>query len=481
MTDPRGTSAQQPAKPILGGLRSLIGHVSLKVRARKERRDLHPIALDESDVAVLEMLTRGAYVDANNATLRIVPVIGSNAGATAPHLFDATKLAEFVRLKFVKVNGAGFHVITDRGRAAARVAKDPRSALRAGGGDVAEFVRRELELRLAAHEKWLARGMGGKQLIARYVDFSGISLAGRNLSQIALEGCILHGADLKGATLRGSKLHGCDLSLADLRKADARACDLRGCDLSQARLDGADFSDVNLGPAKPETIEGLRLAHARHEKTFSEQVSQPSGRDGDQSGILAARLDGARLVGTVLRGAILDRTSARNADFSGADLRDARLEHADCAYADFAGAKVAGVRWQGAMMGLACAPSGGMPPGTAARRLPKPDPVWLKDALTAHLSFLDRGQGVRASFAGLDLSEADFADARLNGADFRDANLESANFARSSLVCADLRGANLSRANLSAADLRGVQLAGAETRGVNLKDARSPFALESGS
>jgi Pentapeptide repeats (8 copies) len=90
------------------------------------------------------------------------------------------------------------------------------------------MTKKELNLILDKHKKWLNNEEGGERA--------------------NLRGANLRGADLEKANLREADLRLADLRLADLRganleKADLRLADLRGADLYWTNLQRADLED----------------------------------------------------------------------------------------------------------------------------------------------------------------------------------------------------------------------------------------------
>ena len=95
----------------------------------------------------------------------------------------------------------------------------------------------EIELVIAAHERFVAGRPGGKRASLRFVDFSGVDLCGRNLSD----------ADLSASIFDHAKLAGTNLTRANLFGSDLREADLAESDLSEANLQVANLIDANLG------------------------------------------------------------------------------------------------------------------------------------------------------------------------------------------------------------------------------------------
>ncbi|CUW41319.1 conserved protein of unknown function (CheY-like superfamily 15-208) [Magnetospirillum sp. XM-1] len=123
------------------------------------------------------------------------------------------------------------------------------------------------------------------------------------------------GAEGKRATFTGMDLAGVDLSGAILANATFREVDLSDSCLAEARLDGSDFryatlSAANLGGAN------LGVAALRHAKLNLSNLEGAVLRGTDLSG---ASLTGARTAGADFKGAVM----------MGADLRDADLSRVE--------------------------------------------------------------------------------------------------------------------------------------------------------
>lgn len=460
---PIAAAEPNPARKRMG-LRDLIGHVSLGYRARRERKQMHPIQLGNAEIAALNALARGAFID-EAATLRTAHL--RMPGSDAVWEVSSIAIAEFERLGFLRRNRANTLVLTDRGRVAAKAAMAPDSALRANSvakNSPVNLVRDEFELRVQRHAKWISRGVGGKRLVASFVDIETLSFVQRDLRDIVLEGSILRETKFRGTNFLNASLQGCDFSRADCREAVFRAADLRGCDFTDAHLEGADFSGAKLGAMREETLAGLKQAYAR---AVAAGKADPGEVD-SLAGSLCAGFDKAKMAGANLRGADLSGATMRHADLVGADLRDCNMSRVDLAYADLTGAKIAGALWTDAAMALTTGIAGHPDEGLKrADHGTVPDPEMLAAAIyqnkiwvetnTATEDAKPQHAGARALLANLNLSERDLRNAALAGADLRNANLSGADLRGALLVGADLRGANLARARLEGADLRGVR------------------------
>jgi uncharacterized protein YjbI with pentapeptide repeats/DNA-binding response OmpR family regulator len=135
------------------------------------------------------------------------------------------------------------------------------------------------------------------------------------------------GAEGKRATFTGMDLAGADLSGAILANATFREVDLSDACLAEARLDGSDFryatlSAANLGGAN------LGVAAFRHAKLNLSNLEGTVLRGTDLSG---ASLGGARTAGADFKGAIMMGADLRDADLSKAEnLTQAQIDKAIC-------------------------------------------------------------------------------------------------------------------------------------------------------
>lgn len=135
------------------------------------------------------------------------------------------------------------------------------------------------------------------------------------------------GAEGKRATFTGMDLAGVDLSGALLANATFRQVELSDACLAEARLDGADFrhavlSAANLGGAN------LGVAALRHARLDLSNLEGAVLRGSDLSG---ARLCGARTAGADFTGANLMGTDLRETDLSRAEnLTQAQVDKALC-------------------------------------------------------------------------------------------------------------------------------------------------------
>ncbi|BAE52188.1 pentapeptide repeat-containing protein [Paramagnetospirillum magneticum] len=136
-----------------------------------------------------------------------------------------------------------------------------------------------------------------------------------------------NGAEGKRATFTGMDLAGADLSGAILANATFREVDLSDSCLAEARLDGSDFryatlSAANLGGAN------LGVAAMRHAKLNLSNLEGAVLRGTDLSG---ASLGGARTAGADFKGAIMMGADLRDADLSKAEnLTQAQVDKAIC-------------------------------------------------------------------------------------------------------------------------------------------------------
>ena len=119
--------------------------------------------------------------------------------------------------------------------------------------------RKELDIILEKHHKWVNGEADGKRADLRGADLRGADLRGAYLRRADLEGADLRGADLEGANLRGAYLRRAYLRRAYLRRADLEGADLEGADLRRADLEGADLRGAYLRRADLRGAENIPL------------------------------------------------------------------------------------------------------------------------------------------------------------------------------------------------------------------------------
>ena len=149
-----------------------------------------------------------------------------------------------------------FHRRGSRGRprtsAGGRTGHDACKVRRLGQGDLDMFV--------AAHERFVTGKPGGRKLSLKFVDLTGLDLAGRHLDDADFSGSVLencqHGRRPAGARhpvrLRPARRRP---ARACLSRADMRGACLQGADLSEADLTQADFREGVI--AIPHATKGL--------------------------------------------------------------------------------------------------------------------------------------------------------------------------------------------------------------------------------
>jgi uncharacterized protein YjbI with pentapeptide repeats len=287
-------------------------------------------------------------------------------------------------------------------------------------------------------------------------DFFGATLNGCNLKDANLQAAdfiaaLLNEADLRGADLRGASFASASLIDADLRGANASFADFTSADLSGADFAGADLRFSSFLGAQADFI-GLQNTLIDEETIFPRKTRLVWD-------IVNGKKVGARITNEVLsisnfRGADLRSTIWLGTDIRGSDLRDA-----DLSGANLTGARLDFVDFRRTLI-------------TPSTILPeKWRLVWQ----------LNNEDFSNAQLAGRDLSNASLVEARLKGA-----NLTNANLQLSILLAANLEGANLQNArlreviaseanfqnaNLTRADLSLADLTDANLRGANITNA----------
>ena len=268
------------------------------------------------------------------------------------------------------------------------------------------------------------------QRYQRERDFTGVNLAGVNLSRKDVNQVNLTSANLSRAELSETNLYSSNLSEANLCHANLHAANLSSANLGKAKFINANLSEVNLERSNlsEANLSGVNLSSVRVSSTnFSR-----------------ANLSKANLTGLNLRESQLMKADLSNANLSNTNLLKANLE----------GANLEGAKLQKALY-------------NAQTIFPRSfDPVKAGACLIApNASFQE------ANLAGIDLSGVNLSEANLSGANLTKANLSGSLLLQASLNKTNLSGANLSSANLTAANLIGANLMQANLNSANLTAA----------
>ena len=126
--------------------------------------------------------------------------------------------------------------------------------------------KKELDLILEKHKKWLDNENDGERA---------------NLQDADLRGANLQDVDLRGADLRYANLRGVDLQDADLRDANLRYADLQDVDLRGANLQDADLDYScwplwcgSLGVHIDDRLAKQLLYHLLYNAAYSKNISE---------------------------------------------------------------------------------------------------------------------------------------------------------------------------------------------------------------
>ncbi|MBE9187026.1 pentapeptide repeat-containing protein [Microcoleus sp. LEGE 07076] len=305
--------------------------------------------------------------------------------------------------------------------------------------DVDDSVPESQELAITA-EEFCRRYNEGER------DFTGINLAGVDLSGKTLHYVNLSKANLSRAELSEANLFGANLSEANLCHANFHKTNLSSANLWKTQLINANLSEVNLHSANlsESNLSGVNLSIVHL--------------------LLGTKFDRANLSKANLTGLNLRKSQWINADLSNANLSNTNLFEANLEGANLEGAKLE----QALCNAQTIFPRGFDPVKAGAYLI-------VADASLSNLNL-----------AGVDLNCFNLSEANLSGANLTKANLEAAkllqanlseaNLSEANLNNADLTTANLSEANLSKANLRGAKLAVANLSGANLKQANLEYA-----
>lgn len=295
--------------------------------------------------------------------------------------------------------------------------------------------------------------ISAEEFLERYQkerNFTGVNLAGVNLSRRVLSPVNLSRANLSGAELSEANLSGATLSEANLSHANLHTANLSSANLGKVKFINANLSEVNL--------QGSNLSEANLSGVNLSSVHVSS------TNFSRANLSKANLTGLNLRTSQLMKANLSNANLSNTNLLKANLE----------GANLEGAKLQQALYNAETIFPRGFDPVKAGACLIAPN-VSLKEA---NLPGIDLS-GVNLSEANLsganltkaNLQGAKLLQANLNKTNLSGANLQAANLTAANLIGANLMQANLWAANLTAADLSGANLKNAETRHANFSGA----------
>ena len=313
--------------------------------------------------------------------------------------------------------------------------------------DVDDSVSESQEPAITA-EEFLRRYNEGER------DFSGLDLAGVNLSGKSLHNVNLSSANLSGAELSEANLSGANLTEANLCGANLYKANLESSNLGKAQLLNANLSEVKLNHCTNLVEANLSGVNFSSIVVGFYPIKLLS----------MANLSKANLTGLNLRSSQLMKADLSNANLSNTNLLMANLE----------GANLEGAKLQQALYNAQTVFPRGFDPVKAGACLIAPN-VSLKEANLAcrNLSEVNLSE---ANLSGANLTKANLQSAKLlqanlNKTNLSEANMRSANLTAANLIGANLMQANLYCANLTAADLSGANLKNAETGGANFSGA----------
>lgn len=217
-------------------------------------------------------------------------------------------------------------------------------AVELGLADVSE-LKNAIELHEQGVLSDAALSLSADELLAKYRDsplrllgpganLQGMSLAGSRLHAVDLTGAALTGADLTGAvlsnaTIADARLTNTVFGAAVMRQATLRGSTGRNINFADAKLDGADLSNVD-APAsyfRRANLDGANLSSANFE-----------GGSFQGASLREAVLTGAILHEAILSDADLTGCNLANASLTGAELGGVTLDGADLTNCDLTGA-----------------------------------------------------------------------------------------------------------------------------------------------
>jgi len=150
-----------------------------------------------------------------------------------------------------------------------------------------------------------------------------------NLSGANLRGIVLDKADVAEAKLDGADLSQMKASEITVLKSDFRGVKLRGARIEKSNLLDLDLSGVDLSEV---SLPGTVLLDVKADKATFDRAQLESLR-------VVGADTGCSLVGATFRGANMRGAFLRGAKMEGADLSDANLDDADFSKCDLRNAK----------------------------------------------------------------------------------------------------------------------------------------------
>ncbi len=279
----------------------------------------------------------------------------------------------------------------------------------------------EARVRELAEQRQSLAGLDLSDLALDDVDFSGLDMQGAILETASLMRANFTGTNLAEAILAGANLRDAKLVGANLTEADLTGATLLKADLSRAIATGADFT-------------GARLRSANL-----------CGATANDAIFATADLSEANASGANFAAADLCETRLHRTDFTGANLAEAALENAWGRGVKAVGANLTNVRAANARFSEA-----------DFREANAADSVWETADLYG-VNFTKANLN-RAEFSGAYLTGATFNSAEVKEAQFGDATVRRGRFIRCNLYETSFGGADLTEANFTEANLFGATL-----------------------
>ena len=308
----------------------------------------------------------------------------------------------------------------------------------------------EMDAALAAHERFL-RGSGGKRIILRFVEATGLDCRRRVLNDADFTGARLEGTQFAGSHLERASfycadLRGCDLRSSNLRRSDLRGASLAGAALNGALLDAADMRAACIVEADPRG--GFRT------------LPRPGATGPRQENL------GADFTNCAMRGVRLRDANLKGANFSGAILDGA----------DLTGAKLMGALFHGAVLTSVTVSDLAMTSEQIGSCVLDPDPEALSRAAMLRAMIEQGAEWVETGGKSGAAAVLDGEDLRpLKGA-FRGRVLSALSARRACAIGLDFSGCELQGANFDGADLRGALFDSADVRGASFREAQLSHA-----
>ncbi|MCK5554883.1 MAG: pentapeptide repeat-containing protein, partial [Alphaproteobacteria bacterium] len=274
-----------------------------------------------------------------------------------------------------------------------------------------KMTQAELDEVIRKHNNFMTARPGGARAVVKDKDLSGLSFAGKDLSQSDFTGCIMENADLTNSNFESATLFGCDFTNSKLNNARMVRADMRGAEISQADLSKADMTGTDLREGKTIVKRRVKNPEDRFDSVGT-GVTQFIGSNLSDANLNGATAASADFTDANMQGAQLQSTDLKNAmllgaDLSKADLSSADLRNADFSYATMVGANMKGTEKSGTTFSLTLTVE---PVGKDFAEVE----MTLDELLLKHVAWVASGgrQGGQLDLTGMDMRKAPSLAAR---------------------------------------------------------------------